>query len=83
MSYRGDRLVFAELYRCPSTVGDIRHGAIVRAGSALPSVYMGCTIYSPSCWNISRVHLLRDKSKIVRSPYAWLKTAPPSLPKVP
>ena len=31
--------------------------------------------------NICRAHLLRDK--FVRSPYAWLKTAPPSFPKVP
>ena len=37
--------LMAELYRCPSAVDDVREGVIVRAGSALPSVWMGCIIY--------------------------------------
>ena len=41
--------LMAELYRCSSAVDDVREGVIVRAGSALPSVCMGCTIYCLSC----------------------------------
>ena len=41
--------LMAELYRCPSAVDDVREGVIVRAGSALPSVCMGCTIYWLPC----------------------------------
>ena len=40
--------LMAELYRCPSAVDDVREGLIVRAGSALPSICMGCT-YCLSC----------------------------------
>ena len=42
----------AELYRCPSAIDDVRESVIVRAGSALPSICMGCTIYCLLCANI-------------------------------
>ena len=51
--------LMAELYRCPSAVDDVREGAIVRGGSALPSICMGCTIYCLSCAIIRKTHLLR------------------------
>ena len=41
--------LMAELYRCPSAIDDVRESVIVRAGSALPSVCMGCTISWLSC----------------------------------
>ena len=51
----------AELYRCPSAVDDVREGVIVRAGSALPSICMGCLIYCFLCANIyGKAYLLRD-----------------------
>ena len=53
--------LMAELYRCPSAVDDVREGVIVRAGSALSSVCMGCTIYCLSCAITRETHLLRDK----------------------
>ena len=53
--------LMAELYRCPSAVDDVRESVIVRAGSALPSICMGCTIYCLLCANIyGKTHLLRD-----------------------
>ena len=53
--------LMAELYRCPSDVDNVREGVLVRAGSALPSVCIGCTIYCLSGAIIRETHLLRDK----------------------
>ena len=54
-------------------VGDICDGAIVRAGSALPSVCMGCTIYCPSCWKV------RFLLKHMQSSPAPLQVCPESI----
>ena len=51
----------AEPFICPSAVDDVREGVILRAGSALPPICMGCTMYCLLCANIyGKTYLLRD-----------------------
>ena len=71
--------LMAELYRCSSAVDDVREGVLVRAGSALPSVCMGCTIYCLSGVIIRETHLLRDKLSGVHM-LGWKPLPPCPLP---
>ena len=68
--------LMAELYRCPSAADCVREGLIVRAGSALPSVCMGCT-FIVCCAQTYGKLTCSGMSKSVRSPHAWLQAAPP------
>ena len=70
----------AELYRCPSAVDDVREGVIIRAGFALQSICMGCTIYCLLYANIyGKTHLLRDCTEST----CLAESRPPSSPLSP